>query len=72
MSVPLLLDIDEARSDNASLKLDMTDRTCFVILAGAAFLDLFMLGPGVELEDTVNVAGVPPEDDDAIGASKEK
>ena len=68
MSVPLLLDIDEARSDNASLKLETMDRTCVVILAGAATLDTFMLGLDEELVETVNVAGVPPEDEDAIGA----
>ena len=50
----------------------MMDRTCSVILAGAATLDTFKLGLDELLVDTVHVAGVPPEDDDAIGASKER
>ena len=66
MSVPLLLPIDEARSDNASLKLETIDRTCVVILAGAVTLDTFMLGLDEELVEIVNVAGVPPEDEDAM------
>ena len=61
LSDPLLFDIDEARSDNASLMLENMDRTCSVILAGAATLDTFMLVPGVELELIVNVPGVPAE-----------
>ena len=72
MSDPALPDIDDAKSDNASHQLEIMDCTRDVILAGAAFLDTFMLVPGVELDETVNVAGVPPEDDDAIGASKMK
>ena len=66
MSDPLLFDIDEARSDNASLMLENMDRTCSVILAGAATLDTFKLGLDEELVETVNVAGVPPEDEDAM------
>ena len=72
MSDPALPDIDEAKSDNASLRLEIMDRTPLCILAGAATLEALDIAAGVELEDTVNVAGVPPEDDDAIGASKEK
>ena len=70
MSVPLLLDIDEARSDNASLKLETMDRTCVVILAGAVTLDIFMLGLDEELVETFNVAGVPPEDEDAMSRAR--
>ena len=73
MSDPLLFDIDEARSDNASLMLENMDRTCSVILAGAATLDTFMLVPGALLELTVSVAGVlaePPEEDAMMRATR--
>ena len=46
------------------------DRTCVVILAGAATLDTFMLGLDEELVETVNVAGVPPEDEDAMSRAR--
>ena len=50
------------------------DRTCSVILAGAATLDVFMLVPGVLLELTVSVAGVPaePPEEDAITRARKK
>ena len=73
MSDPALPDIDDAKSDNASLRLDNMDRTPLVILAGAAFLDTLGLVPGVELELIVNVAGVPAESpEDAIMREKVK
>ena len=68
---PPSLDIDEARSDNASFRLLNIDRARVDIAAAAVVLWPLTWGPGVELEDTVNVAGVPAESlEDAMTSAR--
>ena len=64
------LDIDAARSDNASLKLERIDLACVFITAGTDILEPLLGRAGVEELEVVNFNVEPAESEDAMFESK--